>query len=262
MSAVNKFAPGGYSFLPSVFQYSAGVAASPGYEIQRVRFRQPPPLAEGFDFAEQFIRAAERPMTAFCACELRSPAPFSDQGFRAFNEIYVGRLRTWGLFDGNANPVARSNVCPLVNPPSVPSFHAFSFTIEAAHASPTFVIAGSGEAPEGSVGSYAQRAVRAGESSPDAIREKAQFVLGEMERRLSLLGFGWSDTTVVQIYTVFDIHPLLPHEIARRGAARSGVTWHYARPPLLGLEYEMDCAGIRLETVADPDGSPHWPHGL
>ena len=99
--------------------------------------------------------------------------------------------------------------------------------------------------------------MRAGESSPDAIREKARFVLGEMERRLSLLGFGWPDTTVVQIYTVFDIHPLLPDEIACRGAARSGVTWHYARPPLLGLEYEMDCAGIRLETVADPNGSPH-----
>jgi hypothetical protein len=152
--------------------------------------------------------------------------------------------------------VARSNVCPQVNPPSVPSFHAFSFTIEAAHASPTFAIAGSGEAPEGSGRSYAQRAVRAGESSPDAIREKARFVLGEMERRLSLLGFGWPDTTVVQIYTVFDIHPLLPDEIACRGAARSGVTWHYARPPLLGLEYEMDCAGIRLETVADLHGLP------
>jgi hypothetical protein len=210
-----------------------------------------PPLAEGFDFAEQFIRAAGRPVTAFCACELRSPTPFTDQGFRAFNESYVGRLRTWGLFDGNVNPVARSNVCPQVNPPTEPSFHAFSFTIGAAHALPTFVIAGSGEAAEGSGGSYAQRAVRAGESSPDAIREKARFVLGVMERRLSLLGFGWRDTTVVQIYTIFDIHPLLPDEIAGRGAARSGVTWHYARPPLLGLDYEMDCAGIQLETVAD-----------
>jgi hypothetical protein len=257
MTAVSNFAPGGYSFLPSVFQYSAGVAASPGYEIQRVRLHQLLPLAEGFDFAEQFLRAAGRPMTAFCACELRSAAPFTDQGFRAFNESYVGRLRTWGLFDGNVNPVARSNVCPRVNPPSVPSFHAFSFTIEAAHASPTFVIAGSGEAPEGSGGSYAQRAVRAAESSPDAIREKARFVLGEMERRLSLLGFGWPDTTVVQIYTVFDIHPFLPDEIVRRGAARSGVTWHYARPPLLGLEYEMDCAGIRLETVPDLGRSSH-----
>ncbi len=257
MTAVSTFAPGGYNFLPSVFQYSAGVAASPGYEIQRVRFRQPLPLAEGFDFAEQFIRAARRPMTAFCACELRSPAPFTDQGFRAFNESYVGRLRTWGSFDGKVNSVARSNVCPQVNPPSVPSFHAFSFTIEAAHAWPTFVIAGSGEAPEGSGGSYAQRAVRAGESSPDAIREKARFVLGEMERRLSLLGVGWPDTTVVQIYTIFGIHHFLADEIADRGAARSGVTWHYARPPLLGLEYEMDCASIRLETVADLGRSSH-----
>src|SRR5262249_23150406 len=78
------------------------------------------------------------------------------------------RLRAWGLFDGYMNPVARSKVCPQINPPSEPSFHAFSFTIEAEHASPTFVIAGSGEAAEGSGGSYAQRAVRAGESSPDA----------------------------------------------------------------------------------------------
>ena len=251
MSTVSNFTPGGYRFLPSVFQYSAGVAASPGYEIRRVRFRRPLSLADGFDFAEQFIRAAGRPMTAFCACELRSPAPFTEQGFRAFNESYVERLRTWGLVDGNVNPVARSNVCPQINPPSVPSFHAFSFTIEAAHAPPTFVVAGSGEAPEGSGGSYAQRAVRAGECSADAIREKARFVMGEMERRLGLLGFGWPDTTMVQIYTVFDIHHLLPNEIVRRGAARSGVTWHYARPPLLGLEYEMDCAGIRFETVPD-----------
>jgi hypothetical protein len=55
MTSVSDFEPGGYRFLPSVFRYSAGVAASPGYEIQRVRFRQLLPFAEGFDFAEQFI---------------------------------------------------------------------------------------------------------------------------------------------------------------------------------------------------------------
>jgi hypothetical protein len=251
MTLAMNFTPGDYRFLPSVFQYSGGVAALPGYEIKRVRFRTPVPVVDGFDFIEQSIGAAGRPVTALCACELRSPAPFTDDGFLAFNENYVARLQKWGLFDGNVNPVARSNVCPAINPPTVPSFYAFSFTIEATQAMPTFVVAGSGEVAEGLSGSYAERAVRRGETTPDAIRDKARFVLGEMERRLSLLGFGWPDTTIVQIYTVHDLHPLLPDEIVRRGAARCGATWHYARPPLLGLEYEMDCAGIRLDTVTD-----------
>ena len=256
MTTVRNFEMGGYKFLPSVFQYSAGVAALPGYHIRRVRFGSPVPLAAGFSFIERFIRSAERPLTALCACELRSPAQFSEDGFRAFNVNYAATLQKWGLFNDGVNPVARSNVCPAINPPSEPSFHAFCFTAEVT-SMPTFVIAGSGEAPEGAAGGYAKGAIQAGENSLHAIREKARFVLSEMERRLSGLGFGWPDTTVVQIYTVLDIHQLLPDEIAPRGAARSGVTWHYARPPVLGLEYEMDCAGIRLEIVADPGVSPH-----
>src|SRR5262249_7518006 len=52
-----------------------------------------------------------------------------DDGFLAFNESYVARLRQWGLLNGDANPVARSNVCPEINPPAEPSFYAFSFTM-------------------------------------------------------------------------------------------------------------------------------------
>ena len=70
-----------------------------------------------------------------------------------------------------------------------------------------------------------------------------------MERRLGLLGFTWGHTTDTQVYTVHDLHPFLADEIVRRGAARSGLTWHYARPPVRGLEYEMDCRGIVNETV-------------
>ena len=148
-----------------------------------------------------------------------------------------------GTVRWRGNPVARSNVCPDINPPKVPSFHAFCFTIEATRAKPTFVIAGSGEATEGS-GSYGERAVRRGETSPDAIREKACYVLGEMERRLGLLGFSWSDTTVVQIYTVHDIHPFRGRDRAEgRGpigfdlalrtaaAARARVRNGLCRPP-------------------------------
>jgi hypothetical protein len=187
------FAPGGYRYIPAVFQYSGGVAAAPGFAIERVRFAQPVPLAEGFRGVETFIRATGRPLTAFCASELRAPAPFDAQGFRAFNESYIVTLQNWGLYADGRNAVARSNVCPEIDPPAEPCFHAFSFTVAAAGARPSFVIAGSGEAREGA-GSYAERTVRHGDRSAEGLREKARHVLDEMERRLGLFGFGWADT--------------------------------------------------------------------
>ena len=139
MTAV--FAAGGYRYIPAVFQYSGGVAAEPGFEITRIRFHRPVPLAEGFRRIEHAIGASGRPLTAFCACELRSPAPFTEDGFRAFNEIYAGTLRRWGVMSGDTNPVARSNVCPEIDPPAEPSFHAFCYTVAATGPTPTFVVA-------------------------------------------------------------------------------------------------------------------------
>jgi hypothetical protein len=242
------FAPGGYRFIPAVFQYSGGVAALPGFAIRRIRFQRPVPLAQGFARIEKLIGDAGRPPTSFCACELRSPAPFSDAGFRAFNEQYVVTLQRWGIYDGKTNPVARSNVCPEIDPPPEPSFHAFSFTVAAADTAPSFVIAGSGEAREGT-GSYAERTVRHGETGADAMRDKARYVLGEMERRLGRFGFGWGDTTATQAYTVYDLHPFLADEIVRRGAAHAGLTWHFCRPPVKGLEFEVDCRAVHREEV-------------
>ena len=242
------FVAGNYRFLPFAFQYSSGAAAQPGYEIERVQFRKPVPLMQGFERIEAYIRGRGRPLTSFCACELRSPGQFTDQGFYNFNKQYVVTLEKWGVFDGKTNPVARSNVCPEIDAPAEPSFHAFSFTVPAANAPPSFVIAGSAEAQPGE-GSYRERIVRWGDTSPDALREKAIFVLDEMARRLGGLGFSWSDTTASQVYTVHDLHPFLAGEIVPRGAARSGLTWHYARPPVQMLEYEMDCRAVGREIV-------------
>ena len=242
------FAPGGYRFIKGVFPYSGGVAALPGHRILRFRFADPVPLEQGFARIERIIRDAGRPLTAFCACELRSPAPFSEGGFRGFNEVYVGTLARWGLFENEVNPVARSNVCPELDPPAEPSFHAFSFTVADREAEPSFVIAGSGEVPEGK-GSYGDHIVARGDTSPAGIRRKAQAVLAELERRLQALGFGWRDTTATQVYTVHDLHPFLGEEIVRRGAARAGLTWHFCRPPVVELEYEMDCRGLGIERV-------------
>jgi hypothetical protein len=248
---VRAFAPGGYRFIPAVFQYSGGAAALPGFAVRRIRFAAPVPLAQGFARAARIIGAAGRPLTAFCACELRSPAQFTDAGFRAFNEGYVVTLREWGLFDGTTNPVARSNVCPEIDPPREPSFHAFSFTVAATDAPPSFVISGGAEAEEGA-GPYAERTVRRGDTSPDGLRAKARFVLDEMARRMARLGFGWADATATQVYTVHDLHPFLGEEIVRRGAARAGLTWHYCRPPVAGLDYEMDCRAVHAEEVTAP----------
>jgi hypothetical protein len=105
-----SFAPGGYRYIPAVFQYSGGVIAEPGFTIERVTLAKPIPLSEGFQRTERLIVSAGRPLTAFCACELRSPAQFTEEGFRAFNRHYVGTLETWGVVTGNINPVAKQRV--------------------------------------------------------------------------------------------------------------------------------------------------------
>jgi hypothetical protein len=242
------FPAGNYRFIPAVFQYSSGAAADSGFEIERVRFDRLLPLADGFTQAAEYIRSAGRPLTSFCACELRSPAAFTEAGFLAFNQHYVKTLAEWGIFDGTSNPVARSNVCPEIDPPAEPSFYAFSFTRPGQSATPAFVIAGGAEARGGS-GSYPERIVRYRDLSPDGLKEKVGFTVGEMESRLDAFGFGWKDTTGVQAYTVHDFHPVMTEELVRRGAVRAGLTWHFARPPVIDLEYEMDCRRVMRELV-------------
>ncbi|MBB5752175.1 2-amino-5-chloromuconate deaminase CnbZ [Prosthecomicrobium pneumaticum] len=246
--ATVEFAAGGYRFIPGVFQYSAGVAALPGHAIERVRFSRPVPLAEGFARIAAHLGAAGRPRAAFCACELRSPAPFDEPGFRAFNERYVGTLAQWGLLSGEVNPVARANVCPERDPPAEPSFFAFSFTRPEAGAPASFVVAGSGEVPEGK-GNYRDHIVAPGDTSPAGLAAKARFVLAEMEARMAALGGNWATATGAQLYTVHDVFPLLADQIVARGAARHGLAWHFCRPPVVGIDYEMDCRRVATERV-------------
>src|SRR5437867_8268725 len=221
MPNVQPFAPGGYRFIPGPFQYSGGVAAEGGWRIERARFRRPVPLAQGFAAIEQYLARLGRPPTAFCACELRSPKQFTEAGFIAFNRGYVERLAAWGIFRDEVNPVARSNVCPEIAPPTEPSFYAFSYTVPGAGGG--LIAASSGEARGETGGSYADRIVRLGDQSPAAMREKARYVLGEMERRMALLGFGWADATTTQLYTVFAIHSFLAEEFVARGAVPAGL---------------------------------------
>lgn len=216
--------PGGYRFLPGAAPFSAGVAAQPGFAIERVEFPAPVPLVDGL----RLIRARVKDVETLCAVELRSPAPLSLDGFAAFNRPYVEALKSWGLFQVDGlNPVARVNVCPAVDPPSTPSVHAFAFTRRGAARG--FIISGVAEVPDGK-GSYPARIVRRGDVSPDGLREKAAFVKTELERRMSALGASWAEATAVRYYSAHAPPAGLPE----------GTSWERARPPLLDLELELD----------------------
>jgi hypothetical protein len=247
MSEVAAFQPVGYRYIKAEFQYSSGVAAEPGFEIERVRFLTPPAIADGFAAVEAHLRTMNRPLTAFAACELRSAAPFTDQGFLEFNRAYVKTLERWGVCRDGANPVARTNVCPEYNKPGECVLHAYSYTVPASNTvRGSFAISGGGEARAG-IGSYRERIVRYGEISTGAMKEKVRFVMALMEHRLSVLGFSWRDSVSTQAYSVQKIGPLVGPELAARGAAEGGLSWHFARPPVQGLEFEMDVRGAARE---------------
>lgn len=246
MADVIAFPDGGYRFIRGVFPYCAGVAALPGMAIERVRLRRIVPMAEGFDRIAAHLRALGRPLTALCGCELRSPVQFSDEEFAAFNAVYVDTLARWKLFRDGVNPVARSNLVPAVRPPAQPGFHAFSYVVPAPDAAPSFVIAGSGEVPEGRA-NYRDHIISKGDTSAAGLLCKARWVLGEQERRLAALGFAWRDVSATQVYTVHDIHGFLASELVARGADAGGITWFYLRPPIVDLDYEMDCRAVVLE---------------
>jgi hypothetical protein len=57
------------------------------------------------------------------------------------------------------------------------------------------------------------------------------------------------DATGTHLYTVHDVHPFQADELAARGVMQAGLTWHFARPPVRDLEYEMDVRGVMREIV-------------
>lgn len=246
MSELIQFPDGGYAFLKGVFPYSAGVVALPGFAIERARFARPAPMTLGFERIAGHLKSIGRPPTALCAAELRSPKPFTFGGFGDFNQGYVAVLKEWNIYRNGRNPVARSNVAPEIDPPAEPSFYAFCYTV-ASSAPRSFVVAGSGEWPEG--GRFPEDIVARGDLSRAGLRSKARWVLDMMESRMRGLGVVWSEASATQVYTIHDLHPFLGDEILRRGAAPAGLTWHFCRPPIEGLEYEMDLRGVPVERV-------------
>ena len=267
MNTIHNSVGGDYAYLRGGAAFSSAVVALPGFEIVRVRFARWLPLADGFDAIAAHLRQAKRPLTALCAAELRSPRPLSLDGFGEFNRPYLDVLREWGLLANETGtvPVARCNVCPSHDAPSVPSFHAFSYTVPvgavhsgslttSGHASDapaprSFVLSGFADWPEGAA--FPEGIIAHGDTSAHGLERKFAFVLDGVEHKTAELGVRMDSITGVQIYTVHDFGPLVGSLFATRGLTRIGLEWQVSRPPIDGLELEIDVRSVRRELVID-----------
>ncbi len=238
-----------YHFLKGIDPYSCGVIADPRHEIIHVTLQQDLPWRQGFDKIEAHLQANECGLHALCGIELRCPTPYSMAGFIEFNQTYCEVLKAWDLYLGDINPIARTNVSPLHHPPETPSLHGFSYVVPSDSSEPTFVIAGAGELREGVL--VSEGIIRTGETSPEAIREKADYVMQVMEDRLLGLGGRWNLINAVDIYTIYPIDDLVEGAVLKRmgPARRHGVRWYHTRPPIVDIEFEMDMRGVRTDLM-------------
>ena len=235
---------GNYRFLPGIAPFSSGVVAMPGSQVVHATLRRPIPYRKGFELIDAHLRGEGRRRAALCAIELRIPEPLTFDGFGSFNEGYRALLTEWDILLDGENPIARTNVAPLVGAPAEASLYGFAYTLPGGPGTPTFVVAGSGEMRERSLD--AAGLVRSGETTPEAMREKAAYVVSVMRDRLHGLGADWTDVTAINVYTAHAIEPFLADTILGGvgAAAVHSIHWYLSRPPVKGIEFEMDMRGV------------------
>lgn len=240
--------PGGqYSFLPGIAAYSAGVIARDGYEIVHATFSHPRSLQVGFRAIDEHLTAISIPKVALCGLELRSPLALSSEEFRTFNSRYLEVLRSWSiLLERGVNPIARTNVAPVLFPPPEPAIFGFSYLDRSRASGRTFVVAGGGELPDGSTN--ADDILRRGDTSPAALVVKARYVMTRMRARLRSMGVDWPDVSAINVYTAHELSQKLVTDMLNE-TGHNALTWNYARPPIKDLEFEMDLRGVRREIV-------------
>jgi len=236
---------GGFRFLPGGPVFAGGAVAESGFAIVHALLARWLPLEQGYALVKRHLESAGRPMQALCGMQLRLPRQLSPQEFIAFNAPYIDRLQHWGVLHEKLNPVSRTNVAPAANAPEQASLHAFSFTVPYAGTMKTFTMSGMTERGPGG------RIIAEGDDSPAGMQQKFGYVAGAVTERIAELGFQWDDATHVELYSGSEIPGVFASLAGRApGAVRRGIRWHHGRPPVVGLELEMEArAVLREESV-------------
>lgn len=238
---------GNFSYLEGSGTYCRGALADDGYALVHATFRTVVPLAQAFDAIRRHLADVGRPMAALCGAEVRVPQPLTFEGFADFNATYIALLDQYGLRQEARATMTRTNVAPLpaAVAPAEPGIFAFTYTMPRRRPDTrkAFVISGVGELKSGPPSR--ESIVRVGETTPDAMREKARFVMDAVQSSLDALGVAWSDATQVNLYTIHVDGGYLDQALfARIGpAAHYGVHWMYSKPPIREIEFEVDVRG-------------------
>ncbi len=229
----------GYRYLAAIPAFSAGAAAQDGYAIGRLEFAVATPLEPAFAALDRWLAAEGLRATALVAAHLRSPAPFDDDGFSGINDTYQELLAERGILDGEANPVARSNVAAAAEPPTDVVLQSAFVVVPAAGASGDFVVAGAAETIGGEPATAA--VVALGDTSGRGLCRKVGVVLQTMRARLAGLGKDGADPGHINVYTVHEIEQLQQQIAAQLPAAHAvGYQRWHSYPPVVGMEFEMD----------------------
>ncbi|BCX04082.1 MAG: hypothetical protein KatS3mg053_2020 [Candidatus Roseilinea sp.] len=242
---------GNFSYLEGSGTYCRGVIADPGFTLIHATFRHVIPVAQAFEAIRHHLSSVGRPMAALCGAEVRVPQPLTFEGFGTFNKTYIALLDQYGLRQDGRATMTRTNVAPLPTAiaPSEPGLFAFTYTAPRTHHDDrkAFIISGVGELKDGPPARAS--IVRVGETTPDAMREKAEFVMHAIAQTLGALGTTWDDATQVNLYTAYVEGGYLDDAVFARigSAARYGVHWIYSKPPIQEIEFELDARGTSAE---------------
>lgn len=239
---------GSFRFLPATSAYSAGIAASDGFEITALRLLDCPSLVNGFSRIDDEIKRRGLSSTALVGIQIRSPGAFSLEGFAKFNSAYRQLLDDRSLTLGDVNPISRTNVIPVNEGPTEPSI-AMAFIVHPSKGpgGSDFIIAGAGEV-DGGLG--AENIVARGDLSPEGLASKVECVLGIMLKRLVALAAAGNSPTIVNVYTAHEISGLTQAiESKLPSIAKNGYTSWLMRPPVNEIEFEMDCLRYSNWTV-------------
>lgn len=237
---------GAYRFLPGNPVFAGGAVAEPGFAFVHALLRAWMPLEAALALIERHLKSEGRPMAALAGLELRLPRQLSADEFGDFNKLYLTLLNARGVNVDGLNPISRTNVAPASAAPDEAQVHAFSYCVPMPGAARSFVMSGITEGGPGGI-------VAPGDTSADGMRHKLIQVVDSVSRRLEELGMGWADATHIDIYTANDFGvPLLRLlEPALGPGLRRGVRQHYGRPPVVGLELELEARGLAREIIVN-----------